>query len=106
MFYENASITAKNIAPGVVRKILVAEGKMMVAELQMDAGAEVPVHQHLHEQVTYVVEGCLQVTLNGETRLLKKGDSVYFGPNEPHSVKTLEDSKAIDVFTPQREDFK
>ncbi len=62
-------------------------------------------HTHVHEQVSYVAKGSFDFTLDGITRRLRVGDSVYIPSGAMHGTVALEDSVIVDVFTPIREDF-
>ena len=62
-------------------------------------------HHHEHLQITYVAEGSFEFTIGGETKVVKKGDSVYMPSNVEHGVTALEDGKLVDVFNPMRQDF-
>ncbi|MDR1732894.1 MAG: cupin domain-containing protein [Synergistaceae bacterium] len=64
-------------------------------------------HSHSHEQISYLVSGAMRFeTEDGKTVLLKGGSFAVFAPNETHGGIALEDTVAIDAFTPAREDFK
>lgn len=60
--------------------------------------------EHYHEgaEFLYVLEGRLQLRLQGEDHLLKAGDSVYFDASEPHSYRAQVTTKAIVITTPPR----
>ena len=94
----------------VSRKILAHHGGMMACEVYFHkASDDYGLHSHPHEQIAYVVKGSFEF-LNqdtGETFVVHQGDSIYFMPNSVHGGKPLEDdSILLDIFTPQREDFK
>ena len=71
-----------------------------------ETGHVVPMHEHYHVQVTYIVKGGAKLILHdGSEKVTKAGDAVYFAPNELHSVVTTEPNTVIiDVFTPIRLD--
>ena len=50
----------------------------------------VPLHNHNHSQVTHISEGKFEVTIDGETKILKKGDSFYIPSNITHGVACIE----------------
>jgi quercetin dioxygenase-like cupin family protein len=54
-------------------------------------------HAHPHEQVMYIIEGQLQITLGGETAVMEPGGGFHAPPNVPHSVTALEDTVVISV---------
>ncbi len=76
-----------------------------MARLVMSKGALVPLHNHVNEQITTVLEGKLLFLLGGQPQTLDAGESLVIPPNVPHSVEALEDSVALDVFAPLREDW-
>ena len=73
-------------------------------------GSSVPVHQHPHEQISYIAEGQVQFTVGeGESQTvatLGPGDVVVAPPNTPHGAEVLsEHARVIDAFHPIRQDF-
>lgn len=101
--YENIIPTIP--APGITRRILARGGNMMGVEASFEKGAVGAVHQHEHEQVSYIVSGSFEYVADGIKYTLKAGDSYYVAPNVPHGATALEDAVILDIFTPQREDF-
>lgn len=89
------------------RKLLSYGGGLMMVEVpvgKMDAPPSL--HNHPHEQVSYILGGSFKVFYGDKSEILKKGDSIYLAPSLPHGVQALEDGSVIlDVFTPQRNDF-
>lgn len=72
----------------------------------VEKGAEVPLHQHPHEQIMHVVEGDFEFSLNGSTKVYHPGDVVLIPSNSPHAGKALTACKLMDVFSPVREEYK
>lgn len=91
--------------PGYHGKMVHAE-TMSWAFWNVEQDAEVPEHQHIHEQIMHVVEGEFEFTLNGKKRIYKPGDVVVIPSNAPHSGKALTHCKLMDVFSPVREEYK
>jgi quercetin dioxygenase-like cupin family protein len=71
----------------------------------LEKGAVVGNHQHPHEQWTHVLEGEIEFTIDGETKLLSTGMAAFMPSNIPHSAKAITACKVIDCFLPIREDF-
>jgi quercetin dioxygenase-like cupin family protein len=92
--------------PGVKRRIVVDGERLMLVQVELEARAVVPTHQHMHEQITYLLEGQLDVTVGGQQRILRAGECVHMPPNVPHQVIALMDSRLLDAFSPPREDFR
>ncbi|MDP9077054.1 MAG: cupin domain-containing protein [Bacteroidota bacterium] len=67
--------------------------KMSVTYSVVPANSGIPVHIHSREHETFqIVDGELEVTLNGEAQLLKKGDMVFMPKHIPHGFKALKDT--------------
>ena len=71
----------------------------------IDDGAILPVHSHVHEQWTHVLEGELEFDINGEKQVLTAGMAAFIPSWAPHSARALTECKVMDCFTPVREDF-
>lgn len=76
-----------------------------LTEVRFVKGAVVPEHKHVHEQTGYLVSGSLRFFGEGEDAVVQPGDCWNFLPNVPHGAEALEDSVAIEVFSPIREDY-
>lgn len=105
MVLKYETIVSTNPEPGITRRILARGGSIMGVEVSFQKGAVGSLHQHVHEQVSYIVSGSFEYTVDGNVYQLKAGDSYYVPPNALHGVVALEDSVILDIFTPQREDF-
>jgi quercetin dioxygenase-like cupin family protein len=77
----------------------------MLARLVLRKGAYVPLHQHFNEQVSHVVAGSLKFVLEGKEVTVRAGEILCIPPSVPHEVTALEDSVALDIFTPPRQDW-
>jgi quercetin dioxygenase-like cupin family protein len=71
----------------------------------LDEGAVVGEHSHPHEQWTHVLEGEMEFTCNGETKVLTPGMAAFMPSNAPHAAKAITKCKVIDCFLPVRENF-
>jgi len=78
---------------------------MTVARIILAQGAIVPRHEHPNEQVTNVLEGRLRFLIGDEEQIVSAGSTVLIPGSVPHEVEALEDSIALDVFSPVREDW-
>jgi quercetin dioxygenase-like cupin family protein len=67
--------------------------------------AEVPVHKHPNEQVSWILSGEAKVYSGGKEYTMKAGDIMVFPVNIPHSFTFTEDTVAVDIFTPVRQDW-
>jgi len=102
MAQTNPWVTAE---PGVRRRILQAQGKLMLMEVQFAANAAGYEHSHVHEQISYCIAGRFEYSMDGRVHLLVAGQSIYVPSNARHGATALEPGTLIDVFTPVREDL-
>lgn len=80
--------------------------QMTCGHMTIAAGVALPEHQHPHEQWSHLLEGEMEFTIGGETRIMKGGETAFIPGNVPHSGRTLTNCKLIDVFSPPREDWQ
>jgi quercetin dioxygenase-like cupin family protein len=74
--------------------------------VEIEKGSVLPLHHHPHEQLTYILEGELEMTIGGETINLRQGDYFVIHSNVPHSAVANVACKVMDVFAPVREEYK
>jgi len=99
------NIAPKELAPGITGYY--THGKQMTFGLvELKAGSSVPLHAHVHEQITYLIEGQLEMMIDGNPCLLTNGMYHVIGAQVPHSALAKTDCKLIDVFSPVREDYQ
>ncbi|MGQ7845751.1 cupin domain-containing protein [Granulosicoccus sp. 3-233] len=105
MFVHNDKVTLEDLGDGVSRKVLAHSDNMMSVEVHFEEGAVGAMHNHPHEQLTYVLSGEFEFTIGDETRVVKAGDTMYKEPNVMHGCRCLKPGVLIDTFTPMRQDF-
>jgi len=105
VFYKANKEDYRQVLAGIRLKTLVYGDKTLFAEFRMESGSNLPSHSHLHEQTGYLVAGRLRLTIGRQTFEVEKGDSWCIPGNTDHSADILEDSVAIEVFSPVREDY-
>ena len=99
------NITPKELAPGITGYY--THGNQMTFGLvELKAGSSVPLHAHPHEQITYIIEGQLDMIIDGEPCSLTNGMYHVISSNAPHSAIAKTDCKLIDVFSPLRKDYQ
>lgn len=105
MFIKTSTLKTIDLLEGYTAK-MIHTGQLSVMHVSVKAGYPLPEHQHPHEQITNVIEGQFEMTVNGETKICSTGDSVVIPGNTPHSGRAITDCKIIDVFNPPREDYR
>ncbi len=93
------------LADGITARAVNADS-ISVVHVALSAGAILPEHSHINEQIINVIEGLLQLEVEGTTHILEAGKVMVLAPNVPHAGKALTDVKVVDVFHPVREDFR
>ena len=93
------------ITEGVTRKTLVYGEKTLMTEFVMTGGNTLPAHAHPHEQAGYLVKGRIRFTIGEEVHDVEPGDIWCVPGDVEHQAQVIEDSVAIEVFSPVREDF-
>jgi len=97
-------IALEKITEMVSQKI-VAGDREMLAQTYLKRGALVPVHAHPSEQMTYVLQGSLRFLVDGEEVIVREGEVIHIRSGVSHQAEALEDTFALDVFSPVREDW-
>ena len=78
---------------------------MTFAHYEFTSGSSIHEHFHPEEEVYEVIEGELEVTIDGMTQIAGMGRVAIVPGNVRHSVKALTDGRAIIVDYPARRDF-
>jgi quercetin dioxygenase-like cupin family protein len=77
----------------------------LMVEFRLAAGADLPEHRHPHEQTGYLVAGRIDLTIGDQTYAVRPGGSWCIPGDVPHRACAHEDSIAVEVFAPVREDY-
>ncbi|WP_299686854.1 cupin domain-containing protein [uncultured Vibrio sp.] len=105
MFVYNKDVVLEEFDNGPSRKVMAYSDNIMTVEVHFDTGTVAAMHQHPHEQLTYVVSGKFEFTVGDVTKIVTAGDTIYKEPNIMHGATCLEKGILIDNFTPMRQDF-
>lgn len=100
-----SEITPKEIAVGINGKYIHGTN-LTFGYVHIKAGSILNEHQHIHEQITYIVEGELDMNIGGEKCVLQAGSVYIIPPTVPHSAFARIDCIVIDVFSPTRDDYR
>ena len=98
-------ITPKELVKGFAGHY--AHGKdLTLGYIEIQAGHQLPQHDHIHEQITYIIEGQLDMVIGSEQVSLTAGSFYVIPSGVSHGAFAATDCKVIDVFNPVREDYK
>ena len=98
------SLPVSEIFPGL-RARLIHTDRVTHSWVEVDAGATFPEHQHPHEQIVTVLEGELELVVEGTVHRLKPGTVFVIPPDARHSGRGSP-SAVLDAFSPARDDYK
>ena len=98
-------IAAKKLMEGIIGHY--AHGQnLSFGFVEITKGTIMPKHQHVHEQITYILEGQLDMNIDGVDYSLTPGCYHVIPSNVWHGANAITDCKLIDVFGPVREEYK
>jgi quercetin dioxygenase-like cupin family protein len=93
------------VLDGMERKTLVHGQNTLMTEFRLRQGAVLPRHYHPQEQTGYLIKGAIRLSIGDESYNAQAGDSWCIPGGIEHSAEILEDSIAIEVFSPVRDDY-
>ena len=95
----------EEVDPGVYRMFIAHHDSLMICHLHFKKGAIGKLHEHYHDQCTYILSGKFEFNIGGEKMILGPGDSTYKEPHIIHGAVCLEEGELLDIFAPERKDF-
>ena len=99
------NIKPKELVPGITGYY--AHGSSLTfGYVELLEGSNIPMHHHVHEQITYIIEGQLDMLIDGKSCALTTGMYHVIPSHTPHSAIAKTFCKVIDAFSPAREDYK
>ena len=105
MFQKHSERGYTVAIPGIEQKTLVYGERTLMTEFLLKKGSRLPLHSHPHEQTGYLVHGCIRLLIGPEKHDVMPGDSWCIPSDVEHGAEILEDSVAVEVFSPVREDY-
>jgi unsaturated pyranuronate lyase len=100
-------VELETVNPYMQRRIVTGE-HMTVARIYLKKGFLVPLHNHVHEQITQVISGRMRFAFGDDRTLVREygaGDVVVIPANLPHEALCLSDVEEMDMWTPRRDDW-
>ncbi len=77
---------------------------MTFAHYEFTEGSTIHEHSHPQEEVWQVIEGELEIDVDGDVRIAGPGLAAIVPPNVPHAVRALTNGKAHVIDYPLRSD--
>jgi quercetin dioxygenase-like cupin family protein len=105
MFGKKSGNGYKEILEGIQIKTINYGPSTLMVEFLLKKGSLLIEHSHNNEQTGYLVKGRLKLYINGAARIVNPGDSWNISSDIKHKAEIEEDSIAVVVFSPCREDY-
>ena len=99
------AIPPRDLAPGFHARLLHTD-RMTLARVDIDAGSALPEHAHPHEQITTLLEGDFELTVDGTPHRMRAGEAFVIPGGVRHSARAFTACRVIDVFQPARDDYR
>lgn len=105
-FFSTNTRVPKEILPGATIQTFWGDNTLL-SMVKIEPMIEVPLHTHPHEQSGIILEGSLEMGIDGNVQVLHPGD-MYIIPGEvEHYARGLEaGASVLDIFSPVREEYK
>jgi len=105
MFRTSAHAKPVEMMEGITRRTLTFGERMLLVEFTIQAGAVFPEHRHPYEQTGYLCRGAGRMRIGKEWFELLPGSSWNIPADVTHSAEFSQDSLALDIFSPARQDY-
>ena len=103
--YSLDATAERELYPGYFGKVIHTDN-MTLVYWRAEAGAQLPLHGHPHEQVVSVLEGQFELSASdGETRVLGAGEIAVIAGNMEHAGRAVTACRFLDVCYPVREGY-
>ena len=103
-----ADMPRESIAAGVLTRTAVrTDGAIVTFNWIQPGHPEVPPHSHPYDQLALILEGTLELDLDGDKFTVAAGELLYIPAGVPHAGRVVGDDAVlnVDVFAPIRDDY-
>ena len=104
-------MAVEELTPLIGRRLIYTD-RQMLAHVYLKQGAIVPAHDHVNEQITYILSGALRFWIGehadrpGDTFVdVRAGEVLVIPSLVRHRAEALEDTLDVDIFNPPRQDW-
>jgi quercetin dioxygenase-like cupin family protein len=103
-FYDWNSIEPVEITGAYFRQLAVGES-IAVARVEVHRGSVTAPHAHANEEAVVVLQGAWRFSLPSGDVVVGPNQMLLIPPGVEHSSEALEDTVALDICTPTRNDW-
>ena len=105
IFGKHSKDGYKEPIKGIRQKTLCFGKLTLMTEFLLDKDNILPEHSHPYEQTGYLVKGHILLKIRDTQHDTRPGDSWCIPADVTHGAQIFEDSTAIEIFSPVREDY-
>ena len=106
MFGKHSDTGYIEVLPGIKIKTLNYGHNTLMTEFLLKKDSILTEHSHVQEQTGYLVSGKIKLHIENRSRTIMPGDSWCVPSNSKHKAEIIEDSVAIEIFSPARDDYR
>ena len=106
MISINSDKNYTKILEGIHIKTLVHGEETLMSKFFLSKDAVLPEHNHSYEQTGYLISGKIILYIDSRKNEINQGDSWCIPKNISHKAEIVENSVALEIFSPPREDYK
>ena len=100
-----SEMAPREVVPGYRARFIHTEHTTH-AYWEIEPNRPLPEHSHPHEQIVNVLEGAIELVVDGEAHVLNAGDVLFIPGGVPHSAVAHTFCRVLDVFSPVREEYR
>ncbi len=93
------------VQPGITGLVLAFTPKLMIVQFKYKRGSQIGIHEHIHEQASYLLKGTLKYTVAGKEIIMRRGAGLVISANAEHQIEALDDTTEIVTYSPMRADL-
>ena len=94
------------MVPGLVRRTLAETADIQVVEIRVQAGVDLALHNHPAQQITYVISGQIDLTVDGVLYSIMPGDACAIPGGVEHKAYFPVETVSVDTFSPPRPEYR
>ena len=81
----------------MVSRKAIAGAESILVQSYFKKGAVVPLHEHRHEQVIYVLQGAVRARIDGEDVTVREGEVLVIPAGAPHQAEAIDDTFVLTI---------
>src|SRR3990170_3469608 len=91
------------VVPGLTFQPVLGD-QLMANFVYFEPNTEAPLHWHIEEQISLVLEGEFEFEVGSQKKIVRRGEAILIPPNVPHAARTCDTTcLEMDIFNPPRQ---